>query len=141
MIDHLVEKYLGTVIEKWKRSNPDTEVFINPSKKELKEILGNGDNFAAILPDDRDFIAFNSLTLHQSVREQLKLNKNIITVRCYLWNTDIDITVTDGTKNTIWHHNPMIENMIRGNRYIQKTFTNIEINYYDEAIVGDWGKL
>lgn len=138
---YLNEKYLGTVREKWKRSNTDTEVFINPSRKELKEIMNNSDGFAAIIPDDRDFIAFSGSTLHQSVREQLKLPKNIITVRCYMWNKDIDITVTDNTKSTVWYHNPMTKEMIMGNRYINKTFSNIEISYYDEGIVGDWSEL
>jgi putative N-acetylmannosamine-6-phosphate epimerase len=140
-IDLIVEKYLGTVREQWKRENPDTDVFINPTRKELKEILHRRDDFAAIIPNDKDFIAFKGDTLHQSVREQLKLKKDIITVRCYMWNTDIDIQVTDNTKNTKWHHNPDIKDAIEDNKYINKTFTNVEISYYDEAIVGDWSEL
>ena len=141
-VDILLEKYLGTVRETWKVADKDTEVFINPDRKELKELLGKWDEIAVILPNNKDFIAFSRSTLHNSVKEQLKLPKDSVTLTAYVWGMkDLDVTVTDNVRNSKWDDNPKTADFIRNNKYIQRKFKLGEISYYNDAIVGDWEEL
>ena len=142
MIDLLLEKYLGNVVEKWKREKPDTDVFINPDGKELKEILKKRDEMRIILPNNKDFIAFDVFTLHQSVREQMGLPKDSLTLMGYVWGgRDLDVTVTDNIRNTKWDESPETAEFIRNHKYLNRKFKLGDINYYNEAIVGDWEEL
>lgn len=139
MIDLLLEKYLGNVRETWKKANPDTDIFINPTTKELKEILKTRDEMRCILPNDKDMICFDAFTLHQSVREQLKLPKDSLTLTAYTWGMkDIDVTVTDNIRNTKWQESPETAVFIRSHKFLNKKFKLGDINYWNEAIVGDW---
>jgi hypothetical protein len=139
MIDMLLEKYLGNVKEKWKTKNQDSDVFINPDRKELQEVMKNYDDaFAIVLPNDKDCIVFGRSTLHQSVIDQMKLGKNVVTCTAYLDGRNLDLMVTDATKRGEWFHNPEIGEHIEGNRYLSRKFEITEISFFDEAIYGDW---
>lgn len=141
MINQIVEKYLGTVRETWKSSGQDQDIFINPDNKELREIKKGYDEFAIIIPNDKDTIAFNRGTLHQSVIDQLKINKDMVSATAFSEGRKLYVSVSDATKRGKWFHNPAIGDFIRSNKFIQRKWSDIEIDYYDDAIVGDWEEL
>ena len=115
MINLIVEKYLGSVRENWKTTDKDTDVFINPDSKELKEIMSGRDVMRIILPNNKDFIAFDAFTLHESVRRQLQL-KNIITLQGYVYGRELSVMVTDNVRDTKWNNNPDTADFIRSNK-------------------------
>ncbi len=137
-IDLLLEKYLGTVKETWKKKDEYTEVFINPTNKELRDIYGNDREFAIIIPNNKDVIAFNRNTLHQSVIDQLNVRGDYITASAFVDGKEIDIMVTDATRNGKWHHNPKIEDYIKSNKYLSRHWKEFTFSYYDEPIFGSW---
>ena len=140
-IDLVLEKYLGNVRETWKSTPADEDVFINPDGSELREIKKNYDEFAIIIPNNKDMIAFNRGTLHQSVIDQLKINKHCVTATAYAEYPKLYVSISDATKRGKWFHNPAIGDFIRGNKYIKSKWKEIVIDYYDDAIVGDWEEL
>ena len=137
-IDLLLEKYLGNVRETWKSSDQDQDVFINPDMKEMRELKRGYDEFAIILPNNKDMIAFSRATLHQSVIDQLKIDKHCVSATAYSAYPKLYVSVSDATKRGKWFHNPAIGDFIRSNKYIQRKWKEIIIDYYDDAIVGDW---
>ena len=139
-IDLLLEKWIGNVRETWKIGEKDIDVFINPDRKELKELTDQNNNFyAIIIPNKNDVIAFRRDVLHFSVIEQLKIKGDIVTATVYVDGNNLGLMITDATRHGKWFHNPSIEEYVSNNKFLKKY--NIDFTYYDESIVGDWSKL
>jgi len=49
--------------------------------------------------------------------------------------------VTDSSKRTKWYHNPEVAEVIRNYPYLNKMWDDIEVDYYDSDIVGDWEEM
>ena len=118
-----------------------TDIFINPTRKELASCENYG-GCPAILLDDDMYVWKDSL--HYEVIDKLQLDKkNIIPLRLYLdRSTVLGVVVTDTSKLTKWHHNPKVYDAIINHRFIRLYGGDIEddefVSYYDEAIGGSW---
>jgi hypothetical protein len=126
------------------RSDPTpTDIFINPTRKELASCANYG-GCPAILLDDDMYVWKDSL--HYEVIDKLQLDKkNIIPLRLYLdRSTVLGVEVTDTSKRTNWNHNPEVYDAIINHRFIRLYGEDIEgddfVSYYDEAIGGSWHK-
>jgi hypothetical protein len=53
---------------------------------------------------------------------------------------NVVIGVTDTMDGSAWDHNPHIEEYIRSNKYLSKTFNITRIAYHDEEDNGKWSK-
>ena len=125
------------------RSDPTpTDIFINPTRKELASCANYG-GCPAILLDDDMYVWQDSL--HYEALEKLELdnNKDFIPLRLYLDGSSIQgVMVTDTSKQTNWNHNPNVYEAIINHRFIRLYGEDIEddefVSYYDEAIGGSW---
>ena len=132
-LEIITEEYL-TTFSTW--SGNECHLYKNPSRKELKALIQYDDVRALI--NGNDLIAWNPMeALHYSVMTQLNL-KDAIPVVMQFDGRSVWLTVTDGTENGKWWHNPEVASAIEKNQYIKRNFTKIEIFFYDEAIYGDW---
>lgn len=118
------------------------EIFKNPSRKEYAQCLDGNDDVRAFLVGD-DILIWNTYSaLHQMVREELKLPATAISiVLCGRPDSEAYVSVTDNTKGTVWWHNAAVARAIHKNPALNRMFSEIEISYYDEAIVGPWDEL
>ena len=119
------------------------EIFKNPSRKELSVFaLGKNNQVRAFIVGN-DLLVWNMFSaLHQTVREELKLDKNAIPLNLYaMIGGDGFAIVTDNTRDTPWWHNGDVADAIEENPFIVKNFKYLEIEYYDSDIVGDWKSL
>ena len=115
------------------------EVFKNPSRKEFNQIKGDNDEVRAFLTEDDIYIWNTFSALHQTVREELKLDKYAIPVVLYgNIGEDAAVMITDNVRHTPLYHSSFLAEPIEQNRYMIKNFTSVEISYYDEDIVGNW---
>ncbi len=112
------------------------EIFKNPTAKEYRTFEGMARGF---IIDDRTVILWKVYdSLHQTVRDELKLSKDVIPIVIYGdLKSDVNIEVTDNIRNSELLHTPLSE-VIRTNAYIQAAFRDINVSYFDEAIVGSW---
>jgi hypothetical protein len=77
--------------------------------------------------------------LHRSVLDQHKISdKKVVAATCAFDGKELYVNVTDATKNSVWHHNPDIGEFIESNKYLSRKWSSFDINFYDEAIYGDW---
>lgn len=132
----LVEGYEGAFNTRGKTC----EIFRNPTRKEFKEL---GGEIRAFLDGD-DVLMWNAYgALHQEVRENLKLDKDAISLE--IWSEGYGngclVMVTDNTRQTKWMHNPDIVSEITSNRGLRAMFDHISIEYFDQAIYGEWDDL
>lgn len=135
---HLLEKYLTRVKANY---SPDSqEVFVNPSKQEVKQLLSGWADFYRAVLDGTKLIAWNEL-LHDTIFDKLKLSKGVIPIVVNPYGNSAYINVTDTSDRTIWHHNPNVANIIRNHPQLKKHYREIEVGYYDQTIVGDWEQL
>ena len=135
---YLTEAYVGRVKERFGEGS--TEVFKNPTRKELKGILEEWEDFRAFLTNEKDCIAFSSGLLHHDVRGGMNLPRDSLALQIWIYGNTISIRVTDNNRGNKWHHNPKIRDFIMNHKYL-KRFKIEDIDYYDEAIVGPWEEL
>ncbi len=115
-------------------------IYRNPTRREWKSI--SEDDSVRALVDGDDLIVWNTYTaLHQMVRDHLNLRDAISIVIYGSLGQDIGILITDNNRNTQWMHNPDTAETIRDCAYIANNFSDVEISYFDEAIVGPWDDL
>lgn len=116
------------------------EIFRNPTRKEFGEL---GGEIRAFLVGD-DVLMWNAFgALHGEVREQLKLDRDAISLEIWSegYGNECLVQVTDNTQRTKWFHNPEIVDEIKGNAGLNRMFDGISIEYFDAAIYGDWDDL
>lgn len=118
------------------------EVFKNPSRAEFQECTAHQSNRAFLVGDDM-YVWHVYSAVHQQVREALGLGEDAIPVLIYgdLPSKSAIVLVTDNSRHTKWHHNEAVNEEIMTCGHLKKLFSDIEINYYDEDIVGPWGAL
>ncbi len=137
----LHEKALGIEVPYAKEKY--AEVYEHPSAKEMAFCLRSGDCRAFL--DGGRLIVWPPLdSIHHNVREQLHLGRDAIPL--YLYGHQgrvVSVTVTDDSRDTKWHHNPAVVEEILNHSELSRFFddANIEIGFYDEAIVGNWLEL
>jgi hypothetical protein len=116
------------------------EVFRNPNSREFREC---GGEIRAFLVGS-DILMWNAYgALHQEVRERMKLPRDIISLEIYSegYGGDVFVNVTDNTERTSWYHNPEIVDEIKSHPGLNRMFKDIDIGYFDEAIVGPWDEI
>lgn len=130
---NLVENYLATV--SGIRSN-QVEVFKNPSRKEWLSCQKHDMVRGFLLGND--LMVWNVYgAVHQMVRDHLQLPLDAIPITIEGdYKGSVYVVVTDNAKAPILH-NPKIRDMILDNGFMKK-FRDVDIGFFDEAIVGDW---
>lgn len=123
----------------------DGEIFKNPSKKEIKIVENSFATRDSDIPgflhlESGDLYIFKPYILHSMVADSGKIPQNSIGIRFYHDGSDCEVSVTDYTKRSSWHHNPKIAEAIYSS-YLSKLYQIVTIDYYDGAIVGDWSEL
>lgn len=135
----LAEKYMDTVDAR----NGPTEVFVNPSRKEIREISQDFDSVRAFIDGDQLYVWNPTIALHQEIRDHFKLGKDALSLILYLHKGKVtDAQVTDNSKQSIWHHNPEVADFIFNSpALVGIKDSSMTVSYYDESIVGDWLEL
>jgi hypothetical protein len=138
---NIVESFTHGFQTTWRRGN-SCEVFKNPSLKEYRQCLASNDDVRAFLVGD-DILIWNTFeAVHQMVREEMKLDQNAIPINLYGHpGGECIAVITDNSRNSPWWHSGEVIEVIETNNYLKRNFTNIEIGFYDEDIVGPWGGL
>lgn len=133
----------GDLIEKYQTGfkgikGEMADIFRNPTTKEWRECEQYNEVRGMVVGDD--LLIWNPYTaVHQMVRDELNLPREAIPLTIMgILRGEAHVTVTDNSAQTPWHHNPEVARAIRSCGYVQNNFTDIEISYYDESIVGDW---
>lgn len=119
------------------------DVVKNPSKDVLPKLLDKWGATRAFLMRGSAII-WGVSPIHAEVARQLGLADNpyALPIILYADGADAMVQVTDYSRNTKWHENPQAANFIRNHPYMRKMFgDNIDIDYYNDAIVGDWEEL
>jgi hypothetical protein len=116
------------------------EVFVNPTAKELRE-LTDRKSIRAVIVDENTVYCFEaSRLLHYAIVKYFKL-KDPVTIMIFMeGGKNVVIGVTDTMDGSAWDHNPHIEEYIRSNKYLSKTFNITRIAYHDEEDNGKWSK-
>ena len=127
--------------------NGYTEIFRNPSSKELLIAQGkHGDLLRAFLDGDDLLVWESSKALHSEVMRDIKFKtSDPIPLLIYSFDSSggVEVEVTDTARRTKWHHNPKVKDAIESHPWIKKLGHDgfVDIHYYDEAIVGPWDEL
>lgn len=118
------------------------DVFRNPTRKEYREALAVNDSVRAFLVGD-DILIWNTFSsLHQTVRDNMRLAVSAIPLVMYgAPGSECGCQVTDNTRGGPWWHNGEVADAIESHPYLRRMFQDISVCYYDEAIVGDWRDL
>lgn len=110
------------------------EIFKNPTQRELNE-LGNYN--IGMLLDEKDVYVWNrNLAYHKHIMREIK-KTNVIPILFDYDDNHCFCLITDASSITPYHHNPEVREIIENNPWM-KRFSDIVIEYYDSAIVGDW---
>ena len=119
----------------------NVEVFKNPDRRELRE-LSQEKSIRAILTQS-DCFAWDAFGgLHFTIRNYFKgMFLDSMSVILYPEGNGVHVFVTDNNKNTQWHHNSQAAELVRSHPYLNKMWSDIEISYWDEDIVGDWEQI
>jgi hypothetical protein len=128
---HGFENSMGYSGKKW------VEIFKNPTQRELQTI-GNY-NIGMILTTNDVFVWDRNNAYHKHILKELK-NTNGIPILFDYEGKKAFCLITDASTITPYHHNPKTKQTILNNPWMKK-FNDIEVDYYDSAIVGDWEKL
>ena len=119
-------------------------VYIDPTFEELESLIADDFTFPEYVRawlDNQHCYVWNTFKgLHFSVNKHLGL-KNGIPVLLYFNRQEVDVLVTDQSRTTKWHENPQVAKIINSHPYLKKMWKKINVNYYNDAIVGDWSKL
>jgi hypothetical protein len=113
-------------------------IYLDPTFEEL-ESLNTADVVRAWLDNQHCYAWKAGSGLHFSVNQHLEL-KNGIPVYLYFDRQEVDVQITDQSRNTKWHENPQVARKIRSHPYIKKMWKKVMVSYYNDAIVGDWAK-
>ncbi len=115
------------------------EVFKNPDRREYKAAKADNDDVRAFLVGDDIYVWNTFQAVHRAVRDELKLPDTAVPLNLYgTPGSEGLANVSDATQGTPLWHNPEVYDMVQEHPYLLRAFTEIEITYYDEAIVGDW---
>jgi phage pi2 protein 07 len=120
-----------------------SEVVKNPSSEDIQRLSRSNEIRMFLVGDD--LYAWNPIELlHEEVASELQLGQNRIplfglTLKGKIFN----VWVTDSSKNTSWHHDPKVKNIIMQNPNLMKLMhqemrNNPDIGYYDQDIGGNW---
>lgn len=126
----------------WHREFPISNVIENPTREQLKKVTRDGDCRGYLVKDGL-IVWFPFDALHSDVRKSLNLNDSSIPVYLYVHNGTIyGVSVTDDSKSSKWYHNQKVKEAILDNKFIKRFgHHTIDVNYFDEDIVGPWDKL
>lgn len=120
------------------------EVFWNPDRKTYRQLNKEIDILRGfIFPQSNKVLLWNAYdAMHYAVSNTLKEQypeiKNAIPVEM----AGKYMVVTDYSKNTGWHESQDVAQTVKNTPAVQNIIPHgPEINYYNEAIVGDWSKL
>lgn len=114
------------------------EVFKNPSRAEYND-CEQYDAVRAMIVDS-DLYIWSFSALHAEVAEHMHFPKTCIPVILHGdYKGDVQVSVTDFSERTIWHHNGDVADEIRS-VLTDFGFKEINVEYYDYAIVGDWSE-
>ncbi|RLI47197.1 hypothetical protein DRO61_08180, partial [Candidatus Bathyarchaeota archaeon] len=129
------------------RENKTVDVFMNPSKKDLKRESGGYNNIRGFIHGNNLFVWNGHKSIHDEVANNIQTNqKEAIPVMLYI-NKDGSINgirVTDFSKRGNWFRNPNTKDAILKNKYIRMNIDKQSmkdedfIDYFDSAIVGKW---
>jgi len=117
------------------------DTYKNPSMRELRTVArtsAKGDVSAFLVGDD-SVVWPTQAAEHDEIARQFKLPDSSIPLFLTVDHTDRSVLaiVTDFSQYTDWHHHHETANAIRSNGYMSG-FSNVEVDYYDSAEVGDW---
>ena len=128
-------------------SQETSTVYLNPTRQEIlsSSLVDKWNTLRAFIYPSGDLVVWQGV-LHGEVRSNLPdwikdLGEPISTYIYTEGSSNGLVVVTDYSRHTKWHHNPEVAKVIRGNKGIRQLFSTVDINYYDEAIVGDWEEL
>lgn len=118
------------------------DVYKNISRKELIKFGKDVDNISSYLLSNGDIYSWKH-DFHINIMRNMKpkIPQDAIPVIIYFYRNEAEVTVTDSSKGTKWHHNPNAAKAIKSHRHMNKLFKKINVSYYDDAIVGDWEEL
>jgi hypothetical protein len=133
----LSEKFHHGFVPTYNRGKP-CEVFKNPDRSEVRKLKADMDEVRAYLVGDDIFMWNTYQSLHRTVHDELKLPADALPIIIY---GDVDdeasVVVTDASRSTVWHHNAETRGAIMAHPYFARC-EDVEVSYYDEAIVGQW---
>ncbi len=139
-----MKTYKELLSEKWVASykigwmNNKTDVYYNPTRKELKQWDGHCDMY--LLSNGNAYAWGNAM--HYDIEKKMnELDRTAIPVQLYYNGREVMAVVTDSSKRGMWHHNNKVADIIRKHKYLNKMFSKIEVSYYDEMIVGSWEEM
>ncbi len=138
----ITEDFAGAFVPFYSKDKTPCEVFKNPSKQEFRKVEGKNDQVRAFIVGDDLYVWNVYQSLHQTVREELKLPEDSISLTISgKVGADAYVSVTDNVRHTRWFHNPEVADAIYQNPWIARLFNEIEIDYFDDGIWGDWANL
>jgi hypothetical protein len=123
----------------WNREGGHTDIYKNPTHAEMKELSGHGNAVGAFLHGN-DMYAFHRFdALHHDVAKHLKLDNTAIPLSVFHDRHEASAIVTDHSRNTHWHHSPVVHDAIVHHPHMKKLYKgNVDVDYYDSAIHGKW---
>lgn len=141
---HLQEKLIKSIEAPYNKQyvpNGILDIYENPTTKEFN--LSYEERFGyvrGIIVDENTCVFFTPNILHGTVRDLLDLTKkNVVSIVVY-GKKNVDVQVTDNTRNTKWFHNPNTEEYIRSNTYLKK-LKIANVSFFDEDIFGSWNDM
>lgn len=142
-----MKSFLTFLKEEWYQSfkvpslKEPLEIYKNPSRKEIMQLAKQDfDTFRAFLMDDGNMYAW-SRAIHGQAHKSLKLGGNMIPVSIDIFGQTGMIKVTDFINSSNWgDHREKVAEKIRSNRHLNKLFSKLKIEYYNQRSSGDWEK-
>lgn len=121
-------------------------ILVNPSRLDLVKMdreQGGYQEARAFLDKDNLYAWPVFDDLHANMAPRIGVNKEAIPLVIGFdgRGTVKFAMVTDYSRNTIWHHNPDITLEILHHPRLSRISSDLDIGYYDYAIVGDWSEI
>jgi predicted nucleotidyltransferase len=118
------------------------EIFRNPSRREIKDCERHT-QVGAILLGSEIYIWDRDKAYHYTAMQNL-VNmgsmKDMLPLQLFIEPKGVSVMVTDATRHTKWYHNSEIDNYIKSHPFF-RTYKILDLFYFDQDIVGDWGQL
>lgn len=121
------------------------DIWENPNQREFNREMNMGKygDVRAFLVG-KDMFAWNTTdAMHAEVFDSFFKGvnvKTIIPIVFALSGRRAYAMVTDFSKRTMWHHKPSVVTAIKNHPHIRRLSNDVEVDFYDEAIVGSWEK-
>lgn len=119
------------------------EVVWNPDRREYASLMKDFEQARGFIFPSGDFLIWEGLwDAHWGIKKALaKQGYNMSSaIPIQAWPEGIQ--VTDTSKGTEHHHSPDLEKIIRQHPKVKKVLPkDFDVQYYDEAIVGNWSEL